>query len=729
MSAWHTAAELAGLPGLPRSEFRTREWLDRIGVPSRQRAGREGGGGREFDASALPADTRKALLARTIERAPAVPLIEATPPVESFEVAVPTQGAIAPTAGRRPPSRSDAGCADARAVVVRHLADMADACGSIVRAAVELSAQLGLRELGKAIMDAGQAANRKPRKGAGVRISDRTLFRWHAAYLAEGWWGLLPKAAEAKPLAAIGDDVAAVLKGYASARGASRNLTHVAQQVTKALGRPFDDWRRLYDQARRALAKVDKVQLIKARHTGADRAARLPFKRRDTSSFAPLDIVVIDGHTFKAKVRHPDHGQPFAPEVSIVKDAATRKVIGWSVSLSESTMAVGAAVCHAVRTHGVPAMLYSDNGAGETGLQLDCPVDGLYARLAIEHRTGRPGHPQARGILERSWRTHMIRAARAFDTYQGGDVDRASHRKVTLELQREQRAVDRARKTGEVVTLSRRVPGWQEFVAQVERAIHDYNAEHRHRSLPKHASGPHAGLHMTPDEAWAAMLVPDDVVTVAEAEARMLFMPSKLATAQRGEVRFLNQVYAAPDLMQVDGERVSVRYDIHDPRRVWVWTVDGRFVCEAGLDANRTDFFPRAAVDLAREKRVRGAVKRAQARIDTAMRELDPTLPEGDALQQLGAASMVPTAPLPLVDRVEAAEPVVAAPAADSRPLFDSASDRYEWLVAHRDRWIDADAVWLAAYVDSPAYRALAEYYDSRGLAWREDAQGFKTAG
>jgi putative transposase len=535
-----------------------------------------------------------------------VPLIEAAPPAESFAVpasASPNLPVV--TVARRPPSRADSACADGRAVLMRLLADMIGTCGSSGYATAELSAQLHAGELSDAAMSAAQAANRKPRAGRGVAISARTLYRWHASYLASGWWGLLPKASEAKPLAAIGDDVAAVLQGYASKTGQARNLTHVAQAVTKALGRPFDDWRRLYDQARRALGKVDKVQLIKARHTGADRAARLPFKRRDTSAFAPLDIVLIDGHTFKAKVRHPDHGQPFAPEVSVVKDAATRKVIGWSVSLSESTMAVGDAVCHAVRTHGVPAMLYSDNGAGEIGKQLDCPVDGLYARLAIEHRTGMPGHPQARGLLERSWRTHMIRCARQFDTYQGKDVDRATHRTVSLELQREQRAVDRARKTGDVVTLSRKVPSWHVFIAAVEQSIADYNGEHRHRSLPKHIDGPHAGLHMTPDEAWKAMLVADDVVKPDASEVRMLFMPSKLATAQRGEVRFLNQVYANSELMQVDGERVSVRYDIHDASRVWVWRVSGEFVCEAALDANRSDFFPKAAVELAREKRVR----------------------------------------------------------------------------------------------------------------------------
>ena len=731
MNEWLTAAELAGLQGLPSSERRTREWLDRIGVPSRQRPGRLGGGGREFDTAALPPETRKALLARRLKEAALPPQLEAASPTESFTVAAPSQSAVSTQlAGRRPPSRADAACADARTVVVRQLMELVDAMGSITRAAAALSDHLVEDDAAEALVTAAKAANLRPRIVDGrVRIKPRTLFLWHAAYTSQGWWGLLPKPVAPTALTAVGDDVAAVIKAYASAKGSARNLTEVAQAVTRALGRPFDDWRRLYDQARRAMPKVDKVQMIKARHTGAERAARLPFKRRDTSLFSPLDIGVIDGHSFKAKVRHPDHGQPFAPEVSIVKDAATRKITGWSVSLSESTMAVGAAITHSVSTHGVHAMIYSDNGAGETGMQLDCPVDGLYARLGTEHRTGKPGHPQARGILERSWRTHMIRCARQFDTYQGKDVDRASHRQVTLELQREQRAVDRARKTGDVVTLSRRVPSWQQFIAAIEQAVHEYNSEHRHRSLPKHSSGPHAGLHMTPNEAWDAMLVPDLVIKPAVMEVRALFMPSALRTAQRGEVQFLNQVYASDELMQVDGERVSVRYDVHDPSRVFVWTVSGQFVCEAKLDANKSDFFPKSAVEAAREKRVRGMVKRAQQRMDTALRELGPTVPEGGAAY-LGQADMAPTTSLPLVERVEPEPAVQAAAAAGPvRPFFESASERYEWLLAHRDQWIDADASWLATYVAGPEYEALAEYYAGRGLSWVEGAQGFKTAG
>ena len=61
---WLTARELAGLPGMPSAEFRTREKLQRLGVASQMRG--KVGGGLEYDCSALPEETRAALLARQI---------------------------------------------------------------------------------------------------------------------------------------------------------------------------------------------------------------------------------------------------------------------------------------------------------------------------------------------------------------------------------------------------------------------------------------------------------------------------------------------------------------------------------------------------------------------------------------------------------------------------------------------------------------------------------------
>jgi putative transposase len=105
-------------------------------------------------------------------------------------------------------------------------------------------------------------------------------------------------------------------------------------------------------------------------------------------------------------------------------------------------------------------------------------------------------------------------------------------------------------------------------------------------------------------------------------------MPGVIRTAKRGQVQFFNQFYQAPDLMRrdIDGREVSVRYDIHNPNYVLIYTLGGEFVCEAQWDANRIDYFPKPVIQMAREKRVAQAVKRRELQIDTALRELGPTV-------------------------------------------------------------------------------------------------------
>lgn len=725
MTPWLTAAELSGLPGMPASEFRTRALLKQLGTPSRPREGQRGGGGREFDTADLPLATRRALLQRS----------DATPSEQLPAVATQTLPATQPVASvstAQPPTRQQSQCADARSMLVRHLINGAEALGGMVSAVQRLSEDLAAGTAAADIMDVAACANQRARISAGVTISKRTLLRWVGQYRKAGWAGLLPAAAQASTAAELGADVQAVLQAFAKATGAARNLTHCAMDVNCELGRPYDDWKRLYAQARRALPKLDKTALIKARHRGAERAAKLPFKRRDTSVLAPNDVWLVDGHTFKAKVRHPVHGQPFAPEVTVAIDAATRKVVGWSASLSESTIAVGDCIRHAVGLHGVPAIVYSDNGSGERAKVFDCPVAGLFARLGSEHRTGLPGHPQGHGLIERSWRTHMIRCARQFGSYQGGDVDSRTLRDVTLELAREKTAIKRAAASGEVVKLSGKVPAWDHFLQALQQSFDAYNHQHRHRGLPKLADGPAAGKHATPQEAWELMATPDELVMLDAPTLRHLFMPAVQRKAERGEVRWLSATYFNSALMDVDQEPVLVHYDIHDASRVWVWTLEGRFVCEAQAGANRMGYFPAPVIERAREKRVMGMVKRRQAQIDTALAELQPALdaPQSNPntldladLQRLSQGREL----LP-VERTDT--PTSAALPAGQRPaFFDSAADRYEWLMRHREQWLADDTQWLRDYAGTQDYEDLRDYFASRGIAWPEGDAAFKHAG
>ncbi|MBV8249109.1 MAG: transposase [Comamonas sp.] len=724
---WLSAREIAGMPGMPSCSKRTREKLSRLGIPSRPREGRVGGGGLEYDCSALPEETRAAITAKQITAAGSTSLaVVDTPPVRSFIPAVvePAQPAA------RVPSQAEKDVADARVRLVNMVHELVPAHG--LRSACQLlAARILTGEAGSEALSIARKANQRAR---GDSVGARTLERWISLHRANGWWGLLPAPETARELVQVEDDVAAVLGMYHSRDARFRKLSQAAKETTRMLGRDFDTWESLYHRARRALDKLGKsaeanVALIKARHTGAQRDAKLPFKRRDTSMLAFADVYLIDGHTFKAKVRHPDHGAPFAPELTVVLDAATRMIVGWSVNLSENVMAVGDALRHAVGQYGVCAILYGDNGAGETAKAMDCPIDGFCARLGINHRTGIPGKPQGHGLIERGWQTHAINAARKFGSYQGRDVDAGTFRKAAAELAKEQRAVKRAEQTGEVVQLSTKAPSWQQFIDAVETMVREYNTEHRHSELPKRADG----KRMTPAEALEAIFDPSLQVKPSQLELRMLFMPAVIRTAKRGEVTFFNQHYQAPELMRrdVDGREVSVRYDIHDPSFVMVYTLSGEFVCEAKWNANRLDYFPKPVIQMAREKRVAQAVKRREQQIETALAELGTTVnTQPLSLPEPSTPFVVLPSITETVPAIPSSSARVVEQSAMSRPFFDTPGERYEWLMRNRDQWADADAAWLRNYVASEDYAELHDYYAGRGMGWDDAGEqpGFKSA-
>ncbi|MFK5247635.1 transposase, partial [Glaesserella parasuis] len=132
---------------------------------------------------------------------------------------------------------------------------------------------------------------------------------------------------------------------------------------------------------------------------------------RDWSPFVANDIWIGDGHSLKLKVAHPVHGRPFTPELTMIADGASRKIVGWSLSLSENAFAVLDALRHGIATHGVPAIYYSDNGGGEKNKILDAEVTGILPRFSIHHATGIAGNPQGRGIIERLNKTVGLRIA------------------------------------------------------------------------------------------------------------------------------------------------------------------------------------------------------------------------------------------------------------------------------------------------------------------------------
>ena len=238
----------------------------------------------------------------------------------------------------------------------------------------------------------------------------------------------------------------------------------------------------------------------------------------------------------EAQARHPVHGQPFKPEVTLMIDGNTRLVTGYSLGLAESSMEVMNTVRHAVGVFGVPLVIYSDNGAGETAKRLDDEVTGIFTRLGMRHETGIAGNPQGRGIIERWWKDNLIRLARNYPTFRGEGMD-SGVKNLTY---RKQTSAFNAQGKGKELTVEQQrhiaqVPTWKQFAEDVKAVVEAYN-NRPHSELPKN---PDTGKHFTPVEFFRFQTARYELVydKLTERELQTLFMPM--------ETRVIGRIFRA----------------------------------------------------------------------------------------------------------------------------------------------------------------------------------------
>lgn len=388
------------------------------------------------------------------------------------------------------------------------------------------------------------------------------------------------------------------------------------------------------------------------------------FVRRDYSDLEPNDVWSGDGHTFDAEVQHPFHGRPFRPEITTIIDIATRRVVGWSVALSESAHAVADALRGGVERCGIPAILYADNGGGWKNTHLhgtlragvrDESVLGLKGRLGFQIEHSLPYSSQARGVIERFHRTVWVEGAKLLPGFVGAAMDREA-RLEQFKLTR------RTLKNGGTMPL---MP-WDLFMEWVRQRVELYNAR-AHRSLKG----------TSPDLAWRAFEARNwQPTTLADGEIDTLFRPRVLRDVRRCEVQLFNNVYFSPDLDAVHGEKqLPVAFDIHDPSRIWVYWHDGRLICTAKWHGNSRSYFPVAVVEQARQNRAKARLERVEVKKEEILAELHGA--EALEIKPAGAPLMVGGRLITPEDYVTAPRERPAPP--PSRADRSAAENHAEW--------------------------------------------------
>ena len=353
-------------------------------------------------------------------------------------------------------------------------------------------------------------------------------------------------------------------------------------------------------QCRRFLDKMGNLSREVGRMGARELKNIKGFRRRRSDHMMPNEVWTMDGHKFDAEIKHPRHGRPFRPEVTVILDVATRKKVGWSVDLAESGFAVLDAIRHGVVTHGMPAILYVDNGSGYKNAMMTDRSVGLMGRLGVTMENSIAYNSQARGAIESSHK-NLIKLAKKMPTYIGEKMDRQA-------MQLVHKVTRKAVKTGSKETP---LMSFWDFLAYIEQGIEKYN-NRPHRTLKG----------QTPNERWADKVAEGfNAMAVNEAEAAYLFRPQVERTVNRCEVSWLAQTYYAPELEEFHRDRVKVAYDIHDGSKVWVYTLDDKLICTAGFEANASDYMPKSAIEHAKDKRLAGREKRLNLKLDEVYAE------------------------------------------------------------------------------------------------------------
>lgn len=605
--SWFTAAELAALalPGLPASKRKVNEraarecWalkVDTDGLPlARTRSAR--GGGLEYHLSVLPSATRSALVRRGIAAACSAPDQEALGRDTLWSWYDGQSGAVKAEAARR-----------AGLLAQIDTLTLAGIPKSVAVATVASTQKVGAStiygwlDLVKGCTDADRLPHLAPRrKGGGCR-----------ADIDPDLWRVL-----------LSDYLRPERPAFSACYW---RLSEIARE--RGLSLPSEKTLK-----RRLDNDIDPRLVVARRHGAEALRVTLPAQQRSVAHLHALELVNIDGHKFDVFVHTKDAkagAAPIRPVMIAIQDAFSRKIVAWRIGESESSLMTRLAFADLFRDFGIPKACTLDNGrafaskwitgGAKTRFRFKIRDDeptGVLTALGIQTRWARPYRGQSKPI-ERAFRTLtevIAKHPKCAGAYTGNRPDAKPE------------------------NYASRAIGWDEFEVIVKAGVAAYNARPGRKT--ETANG------RSFDDVFAASYASAPIGKASAEQLRIaLLTADQVRTdARSGEIRLAGNRYWAPELSQIAGARVTLRFDpdhLHDD--VHVYAQDGRFLVTASL-IEAVGFDNMAAA-------------KTRARQEAELRKAVRQLEEKEALLHASAVAAM----LPETEEPERPEPQVVRP-------------------------------------------------------------------
>lgn len=587
---WLSAAQLAGLPGMPIRGGHVPRLMRRLGVEGRERVGQ--GGGREYPVSALPPATRAALTMAADTDAARAGRHEATKAALTdtmTEEAARNRRLSGLKESLHQPANAQRRI-DAKLAIVHAFEQF--------HRAANLAVRVSRPEFARRY-NAGEIAVEPWVRGLAPAVSDASIWRWQKQIAREGISRLAGaygnrrggSVVERQPelhefivsmlVTHPHTTVANVMRGVRARFGAAGG---VEVPSPRALQKWVTGWKRDNKQVFTAITNPDewKGRYMAAFGSQSEGVARV--NQRWELDSTPGDVMLADG-------RYAVIG---------VLDVATRRA-RLLVAKTSKAAAIATLLRHALIAWGVPETAKTDNGADYTSNH----IRRVFATLEVNHVLCPPFQPWHKPHIESFFRTFSHGLVELLPGFIGHNVAERSA------IENRRSFADRLMKRGAALELTMTADEFQQFC---DRWCEDLYQHEAHQGL--------AGR--TPFEVAAAGR--ETIRSITDPRALDVLLAEapegRTRTVQKAGIQIDGAWFIAPELAGLIGETVLPLLDPLDLGRVYVYDMNDGFVCVAecpertGMDRREVAIKAKAA-QVAETQRQRRALRDAARKIRT----------------------------------------------------------------------------------------------------------------
>lgn len=545
------------------------------------------------------------------------------------------------------------------------------------------------------------------RLALGLGVSTPTLYRYTENILKANAWAmkleredgqsrdyfralaLCRKPREKAAFPSLTDEQKALIENIWFDRRFAANLGTIEMLYEKfeeeAQGRSWESYPSIKTVARYIKHLMDSRGAASARYLAANGTREWRNKmmlkgKRETTSLEVMELVVGDEHTFDCWVQYTaPNGKIKAVRPVLVAwmDLKSRAIIGDVVCVTANGDTLKESLVKMIYTAGVPKGILIDNGKDYTKKELtgqsrkqrkivfdfDAETKGFYQSIGIEEVSRALPYQAWVKNIERFFSTVCSRFSKWFESYTGtlttSKTEAKRHKDIDGMLER-----------GELLTIEEFYEKWTEWK---ETKYHT----RKHRGLKD------AGEKwVTPGEMFANGPRYQKAAPPREYAAMLLMKGDTARVGPQGITKF-GVLYTDYELCYHKDKKVSVKWDADDMSKLYVYTLDGKKICEA-VSAEVLSYNEHCSQE-ALEKHIRSQKRQYRETVD----KLDEfTTPYEQRVEQGRPSDAV--GKLNLTIKAERGPKVVSLPV--DKEYRSEAADQRKKRAAARDEFLQAKA-------------------------------------